>query len=86
MSANAKFAAATPVEAAGGDGIYIIYVEEESLMTGFTVTQKAYVQGKVLNLESYGPVDIERLSPAKESGSPASTSSNKGLLYFLPFR
>ncbi len=86
MSSNAKFAAATAVEAAGGDGIYIIYVEEEALRTGFTITKKSYIRGKVLNLESYGPVDIERLTPAKESSSPVSTSSSKGLLDLLPFK
>ena len=61
LSNEAKYAASTAIEQAGGDGIYILFVEEEKINNFFVTVTKTRVRGKMLKLETYGPVDIYRV-------------------------
>jgi len=57
LSANAKYAIGSCVEDEKSDGMYVLYTHEEKVMTGFTVTTKATVRGRLLKLKEYGPIN-----------------------------
>ena len=61
LSNEAKYAASTAIEQAGGDGIYILFVEEDKVNNFFVTVTKTRIRGKMLKLETYGPVDIYRV-------------------------